>query len=661
MEGRTLVDRIDERAPIANNLPPIAGALNWTNGLYERIKDPMERLSTLSQSIQDREEYKDVQKLYASLCKNLREFEDQKIKQWENGVEDSTEEKLNQYLLVREETPIAPEGFLRVNFDPVLVRLLREVKYLQLLDINVPERASILFKKVNIYRSQTGNLDLIVNMYNEILSTLLNVEKPLLQDRIDKINKSLQPGVDSLRWNSQGIDQFINTCMGIVKEVDDLVKKMKDNVKKVQDLMQKWEKPLFDRKNKSLAPEDLEQTHQSTIMPRLEDIKNQGKEIHKAIKDTADAIKPDKKSLNWIAYVDYCNGLVIDGITKGIQCSMSYLSDQISIQFNKHNQLPPMFDIKVDLRDRDVKFEPPIESCHRGNGIRDIIMKITNDFISLAIQMPRLDTGNGDYLVEIKDQFELFGALQVMTNNLTEIEDATRHFIHQYKDLEFLWKETLAENFGAFVEQGDDPREKVHMKINQDGEQEEDETFKWMADKILAGVQTKKPNLDLFDEKVSHLNRIKQQIGEMKVSIDIGWVRVNSLPLIKELGKTVSEWIEAYTSFLFTNTVAEIHNIQKFIDEVANGIKVIPESSETKREKEILMQVMTHLRDVKMIKDRTLEEVEPMKQTVMLLKKHGVKMEEDFLVKLENCKTQLIEVSERALGPVKEAILPLQN
>jgi hypothetical protein len=72
-------------------------------------------------------------------------------------------------------------------------------------------------------------------------------------------------------------------------------------------------------------------------MPRLEDIKNHGKEIHKAIKDTADAIKPDKKSLTWVAYVDYCNGLVIEGITKGIQCSMSYLSDQISIQYNKYN------------------------------------------------------------------------------------------------------------------------------------------------------------------------------------------------------------------------------------------------------------------------------------------------------------------------------------
>lgn len=97
----------------------------------------------------------------------------------------------------------------------------------------------------------------------------------------------------------------------------------------------------------------------------------------------------------------------------------------------------------------------------------------------------------------------------------------------------------------------------------------------------------------------------------------------------------------------------------RFIDDVTGGIKVLPEKAETKREKELLMQVMTHLRDVKMIKDRTLEEVEPMKQTIMLLKKHQVKMDEDFLVKLENSKTALAEVSEKALGPVKESILPL--
>jgi dynein heavy chain len=125
----------------------------------------------------------------------------------------------------------------------------------------------------------------------------------------------------------------------------------------------------------------------------------------------------------------------------------------------------------------------------------------------------------------------------------------------------------------------------------------------------------------------------------MKTTVDIGWLRVNSTPLIRELQKTVNEWIEAYTSFLLTNTMREISNIQKFIDEVSNGIKVPPEKAESKKDKEHLMQVMTHLRDVKMIKDRTLEEIEPMKRTIVLMKKHQVKMDEDFLVKLENSKT----------------------
>lgn len=68
-------------------------------------------------------------------------------------MEESTEEKLNQFLLVREETDLAEEGFLKVNFDPILVRMLREVKYLQLSNIDVPERAKKLFEKVNVYRS----------------------------------------------------------------------------------------------------------------------------------------------------------------------------------------------------------------------------------------------------------------------------------------------------------------------------------------------------------------------------------------------------------------------------------------------------------------------------------------------------------------------------
>ena len=80
---------------------------------------------------------------------------------------------------------------MRVNFDPILVRYLREVKYLQILDHGVPERADALFAKVDTYRRWTGKLDLIVEMYNNIVGTLLPVEKPLLANRIADCDAAL--------------------------------------------------------------------------------------------------------------------------------------------------------------------------------------------------------------------------------------------------------------------------------------------------------------------------------------------------------------------------------------------------------------------------------------------------------------------------------------
>lgn len=83
------------------------------------------------------------------------------------------------------------------------------------------------------------------------------------------------------------------------------------------------------------------------------------------MKDTQDNIKPDKKSPQWAAYQDYINGLVIEGITNGINASMLFLKDQISIAYNKHNGLAPIFDIKVNLQDRKVMFDPSIGSNDR--------------------------------------------------------------------------------------------------------------------------------------------------------------------------------------------------------------------------------------------------------------------------------------------------------
>jgi len=185
-----------------------------------------------------------------------------------------------------------------------------------------------------------------------------------------------------------------------------------------------------------------------------------------------------------------------------------------------------------------------------------------------------------------------------------------------------------------------------------------------MADRILDGVQTRKPDLEAFDEKITQLTRIKNEINEIVPIKDIGWLKINATPLIKKLQTLIKDWIDSHTNFLLDNTIRELNNIQKFNNTVSEGIKVIPDEKKIheQKEKDLLMEVMGHLRDVKMIQERTLAEIEPMKKTVLLLKKHQVKMTEaDYLVELENSKTALIEVSEKALSEVKEKILNMQK
>lgn len=124
--------------------------------------------------------------------------------QWEKEVEASSQEKLKQPLLTKDEL-----GILRVNFDPALTRLLREVRYFKLLDLPVPLSAANIYDKDEFYRTQIVSLDLLAGSYNEIITCLVPVEEPLIKDRIEKMDAALTPALDKLKWESKEIADFI--------------------------------------------------------------------------------------------------------------------------------------------------------------------------------------------------------------------------------------------------------------------------------------------------------------------------------------------------------------------------------------------------------------------------------------------------------------------
>lgn len=117
-----------------------------------------------------------------------------------------------------------------MNFDHSLVRLLREVKYLKLLGVEVPETAEKLYQKADTYRTQVVSLELIVQNYNKIITCLNDVEEPLVKKRIVAMDQEVEPGLSKYRWDSPEINDFIRKAKDVVDSLFEIVDKMKKSL-----------------------------------------------------------------------------------------------------------------------------------------------------------------------------------------------------------------------------------------------------------------------------------------------------------------------------------------------------------------------------------------------------------------------------------------------
>ena len=97
---------------------------------------------------------------------SLEEYESQKIEEWGRDVEASSHVKLSLPLLTRDEET----HYISVNFDPALVRLLRETKYFLLAELQVPESALAIYAQVETFRVWTQKLDMVVMKHNGAIS-----------------------------------------------------------------------------------------------------------------------------------------------------------------------------------------------------------------------------------------------------------------------------------------------------------------------------------------------------------------------------------------------------------------------------------------------------------------------------------------------------------
>ncbi len=666
LTGKKLIEDNDPQSPLPVGMPPVSGALNWSRGLEERIREPMEKLSSVSQSIQEREEYKDVHKLYTSIMKGLKEFEAMKIKAWEGTVDDNSQAKLLLAVLKKN----TDGRTISVNFDQALTELLREVKYLLLLDKDVPEKAKQVFAKADTYRQQTCQLDAIVDTYNEILTTLNPVQYPLFEERIKRMDEQLSEGFEKYQWVTDKLNDFIGLSKHEVTEVNKLVMQMKSAELKIKQAMGKWNKPMMEKKNKPQTPYEVYEPFKANFDSDLRvRMKETAKDVSATTSGLGDALKVQKTSNEWQDYESYINCMVVQEIVDSVKKSLEFLKVVTSQQKGE-----PIFEIDLLLEDEEkcLVFNPPLIETKvkkdqkpdpRDKSVRDVVFALNSDFMQLAAYFTRLDgKKTGDFLKEITDDFEVAEFVTCISNNIFNIESAVNSYSKEFAEYQFLWVENLEETFLKFLQSSNDKKEQT-----EEDEEEAEERKKILDRTIFKDVTASPPPLALFDAEIARLNAVEGKISEIKEFIDIHWIRVRSEKLRESLTSEIKKWIDKYSSYLKHDLTQKLSNLQQFTKDVEEGIKLIPKGTDTPEEKAQLDRVMNLLRDMKEVYDVANKQnakgqtmIDLLRESVQTLKKHGITIDEQVIDQIENAKSALKDINSKS-SEARELINPLQT
>mmetsp|Transcript_17270 Transcript_17270/g.33650 ORF Transcript_17270/g.33650 Transcript_17270/m.33650 type:complete len:4514 (+) Transcript_17270:154-13695(+) len=638
---------------VDSNMPPIAGALSWCRSLLDRIRDPIEKVRAFTASCG--EELEEMEKTYDGIVVKLEDYEAKKITEWTHEIDSSSQAKLMQSLLQRDKET----RHIKVNFDKALIRLLREVKYSLLLKLEVPANALAIYEKATMYRTQIANLELIVQMYNEMMETLHMVERPLVEKEIAHIDETIEKGISELNWKSPEVNEFTKISMDTVKAVYQTVKIMKDNFEKIKKMMTEYAKtPLADRKNKTLSPSEFEENIRKLWETRHKIIAQHQEQVMQLLTETNEALKVNKGSPIWRAYVEYAQDHIRDGLSATIVNSIKFICEQLDINLIEKNQLVPLLEIKLGLYANDVllTFEDTSASESSDKAPRKSrrdVWQIVNDwvegFFEIGNIMTRVDGSH--YVGDLKKNEGIVRFINALKKHLDQNQKECENYRQEYLKYEFLWKTDRQQEFNKFLSQSSQEEEKESEEGEEaeaDGEAKEDKKDKDAEPMFLP--------LDKFEEKILYYNQLQSEINDKKSVVEIGWLKINAQPIKQALATWASRWTLTFTSYLYNDVTRKLNQMESLMNDVNQGVnqEVVSGDSGT------LKAVLGHIHQVRSREKVTPKMFAPLRDSAALLKKYGKPLDEYELKLLADAPMKW-DATVNTVYKVKEKVNTLQN
>ncbi|NXO76324.1 DYH9 protein, partial [Sitta europaea] len=617
--------------PLHKNVPPVAGALRWVRELRVRIRRPLEQLRLIPCLSLDSAQGRRVLQKYEEMLQLLDRYQEKLYSDWSQTVSEKSQYNLTQPLIRRD----PQTKLITVNFDPQLVSVLREVSCLGASEAGaIPPAAAELHSCKESFRQLVASLELMGNSYNKVLSTVLQVEYPLVQGQLQDIDLRLREAEETLSWKMEGVWDRISGVMGDVCDLEHRLQKAKDNVEEIQSIVQSWGSPIFERRGPKreavLSPEEC----QERLERRYSLVREAGQRVHSLVKENQSLLLADPASDAWKVYLEYVDEIVLDGFFTAIESSLKDLLENTDPKAG----LAPLFEVQLDLVVSDLVFHPPLDPGASG-GFCDMVESLLQGIFHISSLVPRLAAHGGPRHYQVCAGLPGLGALRrshelphhcVLLTALPLFSLSTLFFLLFLPLLSFLSRLSFLS-----------PPPFLPSPLCSPGEPEEPEEPR---------------TLRQFSERIGSYERLHEEVAAMQpVCAFQGWLRLDARPFKAALLNEIKRWSLVYKQHLLDHVTHSLAELDEFLQTAERGLSRKVEQGDYSG----LVEVMGHLLAVKERHSATDAMFEPLQETVELLRAHEQQLPEELDQQLEELPEKWSQVKKLAEA-VKQQVAPLQ-
>ncbi|XP_047613274.1 dynein axonemal heavy chain 9 isoform X4 [Phacochoerus africanus] len=617
---------------VHKNMPAMAGGLRWAQELRQRIQDPFNNFRRMTHPCMESAEGKRMIQKYEDMLSLLEKYETRLYEDWCETVSEKSQYNLSRPLLKRD-----PETkHITVNFSPQLLSVLKEMSYLQPQQMKyIPKTAAAMFSSREFYRQLVANLELTANWYNKVMTTLLEVELPLVEKELQNIDLCLRAAEETLNWKTEGVWDYVIHITDSIHDLEQRIQKTKDNVEEIQNIMKSWVSPIFKRKDgkKECLLSMDDQSDQMEKYYSL--IKESGLKIHALVQENLCLFSADPTSSIWKTYVNYIDDMLLDGFFLAIECSLKYLLENTECNAG----LTPIFEAQLSLAIPELVFCPSLESGAKG-GLCDIVDGLVTSIFRISSLVPRLSPQSDS--PHYQADLEAMAGLAGMRDQLMErVQSAMalcctyRNTLSQYA---YLYVEDRKEALGQFLLYG-------HVLTAEELEAHSED-----------GIPENPPLLHQFKAQIDSYEKLHEDVCKLEpTKVFDGWMKIDVRPFKASLLNVIKKWSLTFKQHLVDYVTHSLSDLEAFIKDSESGLLKKVEKGDFKG----LVEIMGHLMALKERQSNTDEMFEPLKQTIELLKTYDQELPETVFKQLEELPEKWSNIKKMAVT-VRQQVAPLQ-